>query len=427
MSPWISARFLRSQSDERLVAAARQGHGRAFEALVRRHRPALLGYARQLLGEARAEDAVQQALLQAWTALQRGDRVSNPRAWLYRVVHNAAVDASRRSARHEHAGAARFVGVAASASADIELRAQVEETLVGLAALPPVQREALVRTALAGDSHERVAASLGVSTDAVRGLVHRARARLRAAAGALAPPLVSWAAIERRAAALLQRLGGVGPGRGYDALTACGAAAIATGALAAGTVAVHRDHTARGSRAHAGAALVRHAPTSSATVRETQATSPIRGGGGAETQPDARVGERPSETRHARRVSPHARVLEHPRSPPEPLESKLAVENREAQDAYGGEHEGEHHGTSPRGDAVSQAGDSHGAHEDGEVSLAASAPEESGAGRGQVGEADSRRAAPTSEDAGRERREAGATTEAGAATEAGATTHREED
>src|SRR6266511_2021014 len=94
MSPSVTVRLLATQSDARLVELARQGHERAFEALVQRYRRPLLGYCRRvLLPEARAEDALQQALL----SLQRGDEVRDARAWLYRIVHNTALNALRGS------------------------------------------------------------------------------------------------------------------------------------------------------------------------------------------------------------------------------------------------------------------------------------------------------------------------------------------
>ena len=48
-----------------------------------------------MLPDARAEDALQQALLAAWTALRRGDEVRELRPWLYRVVHNTALNHRR--------------------------------------------------------------------------------------------------------------------------------------------------------------------------------------------------------------------------------------------------------------------------------------------------------------------------------------------
>src|SRR2546423_60787 len=97
MSPRISIRLLAGQSDERLLALARDGHERAFEALVHRYRTALLRYLRRAFGlpDPRAEDVLQQALLKAWLALARGAEVRDLRPWLYRIAHNTALNAIR--------------------------------------------------------------------------------------------------------------------------------------------------------------------------------------------------------------------------------------------------------------------------------------------------------------------------------------------
>ena len=247
MSPWVSARFLQTQSDERLLAAARQGHQRAFEAIVHRYRKPLLGYAKRLLSsDARAEDALQQGLLQAWTALQRGTEVRDVKSWLYRIVHNVAVDLVRRSG-HEQEQLADMERVGHT-EADLDRRVAARAALAGVAALPGMQREALVRTAVQGHSHEHVAAALGISDGAVRGLIYRARATLRATATAVTPqPVVAWAAgAGRHSAPLAQRLGGVGVGAGGSVglagtLLKGGAAVVTAGALAAGAATINHQ------------------------------------------------------------------------------------------------------------------------------------------------------------------------------------------
>ena len=54
-------------------------------------------------------------------------------------------------------------------------------------ALPPKQRQVIVRHALDGESHERIATDLGMSAGSIRQLVHRARRTVREAAAALFP------------------------------------------------------------------------------------------------------------------------------------------------------------------------------------------------------------------------------------------------
>src|SRR3954451_5636450 len=188
-----SSVLLRTQSDERLVTLARAGHERAFEAMVERYRGPLLRAARRYLPEARAEDAVQQAYIAAWSALQRGDEVRDLRAWLYRIVHNTALNQLRVSG-YDYAELEESLTPAVAPQEEMERRAVVRQTLTGLAALPDRQREALRRIAIEGRSQEEVARELGVTEGAVRQLVHRARVTLRAAATAITPlPLARWA------------------------------------------------------------------------------------------------------------------------------------------------------------------------------------------------------------------------------------------
>ncbi len=195
MSPNISTRLLAAQSDRRLLELVGNGHERAFEVLVRRYRGELLRYCRRLgLSDSRAEDALQHALLQAWLAIERGVEVRQLRPWLYRIVHNTAVNHVRRFPE-DHRPLAEVSSVEASTGVEGELeRAMaVRDTLTDVAALPPMQREAILLSAVDGRSHEEVATVLGVTDGAVRGLLYRARASLRTAAAALTPqPLIGW-------------------------------------------------------------------------------------------------------------------------------------------------------------------------------------------------------------------------------------------
>jgi RNA polymerase sigma factor (sigma-70 family) len=196
MSPWISTRLLATQSDQRLAELARRGHERAFEAVVERYRRPLLRYCSRMgLSDGRAEDVLQHALLQAWLALERQAEVRELRPWLYRIVHNTAVNALRSSRDDQRLAldGASLPAVASSES-DVDRRIAVRDALSGVAALPRMQREAIIMSAFAGRSHEEVADELGITDGAVRGLLYRARATLRAAAAAITPqPLIGWA------------------------------------------------------------------------------------------------------------------------------------------------------------------------------------------------------------------------------------------
>lgn len=240
MSPLISSPFLSRQSDARLVSLARAGNDRAFEALVKRYRSQLLAYARRMLGsDSRAEDALQQALLQAWIALRANAEPHEVKPWLFRIVHNASINVLRRRA-HRTVELNEALDATTDAGTG-EAHLAYKETLAHVAALPELQRRAIVLTAFGGSSHEEAAATLGLSDGAVRGLVHRARTTLRRAAAAVVPsPVLAWAAARMaRRSAFPERIAelsaGVGSAGAAGLLVKGGAIAVTAGVLAAAT------------------------------------------------------------------------------------------------------------------------------------------------------------------------------------------------
>jgi RNA polymerase sigma factor (sigma-70 family) len=256
MSPSVSVRLLLTQSDARLVELARAGHERAFEALVQRYRRPLLGYCRRLLlPHERAEDALQQGLLQAWLSLRNGTQVRDVKPWLYRIVHNTALN-MLRSSGYDYATLNEALSGAGAPSEDLDRRIAVREALAGLAALPDKQREALLRTAVDGSSYQQAAATMGLSESALRGLVHRARATLRTAATALTPsPLLSWAlSVGGSDASLSARLveaGASGGSIGLGGLLVKASATVVTaGVLVGGIPTLHHPQRRREARQH---------------------------------------------------------------------------------------------------------------------------------------------------------------------------------
>jgi RNA polymerase sigma factor (sigma-70 family) len=266
MSPGIRSYLLGTQSDDRLVGLVRGGSEPAFEALVHRYRRPLLRYCRRLcLSEARAEEVLQQALMNAWVALRRDAEVRDVRAWLYRIAHNAAVNSIRREgaalgeAPPVDLDARRATaGTPAVCAASLDDVLALRDAFTGIAALPRMQREVIVRTAVGGHSHDEVASALGISDGAVRGLLHRARSTLRAGLTAVTPtPLLTWAA------------GGPSPVAGEritELVAGGGAAGLGGIAAKGGVLALTAGMAVAGSviASHHGRPARRHAPPASA-------------------------------------------------------------------------------------------------------------------------------------------------------------------
>ncbi|MEA2217553.1 MAG: hypothetical protein QOJ35_179 [Solirubrobacteraceae bacterium] len=249
MSPWLSGQLLRSQTDERLAALAGEGHERAFAVLVERYRRPLLAFVRGLGAGGRAEDIVQQALLQAWVALHEGTEVEHVRGWLHQIARRATWRAAAAPASLQLTSA---LAATTDTERDVERRLEARWLLGELERLPQRQRDALVQTALQGRSSPEVAGQLGLTENALRQLLFRARTTLRAAASAIVPlPVVAWAAARGASGApmterVAELVGGGGSAGVAAGLTKAVVIVTATGTVAGGGLAVdHHFATAR--------------------------------------------------------------------------------------------------------------------------------------------------------------------------------------
>jgi RNA polymerase sigma-70 factor, ECF subfamily len=176
-----------SASDEALVAAVRNGSDAAFSAIVRRYETPLIGYARQVLGGHHhdAEECVQDAFFKALRAMRSGDAEIALRPWLHAIVRNRCLDQLRRPQRttdlDPHEAVLRDPGPGPIST--IARRAELDEVVGGLEALPERQRRALVMHELEDRSHSQIGRVLGVSSGASKALVCRARQGVAAAVG----------------------------------------------------------------------------------------------------------------------------------------------------------------------------------------------------------------------------------------------------
>ena len=167
----------RSEPDltQKLPSAA--GERDAFRALVDAHAPELLRYARRQLGGRAelAEDVLQDAFLSAYRHLAAGTRPQNPRAWLYAIVHNAAINVARAPQPPVSLETSHPIAAGPTPSEAIEQREWLEWLMGAIGALPARQRDALVGHALEGRSYRELASREQTTVSAIKTLIHRAR------------------------------------------------------------------------------------------------------------------------------------------------------------------------------------------------------------------------------------------------------------
>lgn len=266
---------LRCQTDARLVELVRAGNDAAFEAVVERYRAPLLRYCRRLLPEGRAEDAVQQAFLNAYTSIGNDSEHLNLRPWLYRIAHNAAVDALRQNGWNYERLPMDRDGVERPDQA-LERMDELRSVLRRVGALPERQRAAILLRELEGRSYDEIACELGVTGGAVRQLLNRARTAVRAGATALTPAELlvraPWNALNQPAAARIAELcAAPAAGAGTGVATVCAAVVVAGGVVGGatpGTLGVgDRDGGGDGVSAAAAAPAPTGATTSGAGIQ----------------------------------------------------------------------------------------------------------------------------------------------------------------
>lgn len=176
------------RGDDLLVVRAGEGDEEAFEVLVRRHGPGMLRLAARLLGNrTEAEDAVQESFVSAWRKLPEFRGSAAFGTWIYRIVTNRCLNVLR--ARRPVAGLDSVPDLAApehqaSPARAAESHAAAAALAKATAELSPEQRVCWVLRELDGLSYEAIAETIGISQEAVRGRVFRARRYLTEAMGA---------------------------------------------------------------------------------------------------------------------------------------------------------------------------------------------------------------------------------------------------
>lgn len=169
---------LHDLDDAHLVARARSGQVDAFEELVRRHRERAYRVALRMLRDAReAEDATQDALLQAWRSLERFRGDSTFGTWLYRIVVNRCLNVLRARKPTAELPPDRDSGQPSTETA-VEGRLKLDDVRRAIGQLTPEQRAVLVLRELEGVSYEQLAEICEISVSAVKSRLFRARVEL---------------------------------------------------------------------------------------------------------------------------------------------------------------------------------------------------------------------------------------------------------
>jgi RNA polymerase sigma-70 factor (ECF subfamily) len=174
--------------DAELLAAARGGDRRALEELLARHQRRVFRFGLRMCNdEERAKDVLQETLLAAARGIREFRGAASVSTWLYTIARSFCIK-SRRASKFapeqveslDAAPEARRVADAARGPEEATAAAQLDAALrAAIASLEPMYREALVLRDVEGLPAAEVAEILGVSVEAVKSRLHRARLAVR--------------------------------------------------------------------------------------------------------------------------------------------------------------------------------------------------------------------------------------------------------
>ncbi len=174
-------------TDHELLAALPHDDEEAFDELMQRKGPVLLGLATRMVGDREeARDIVQLTFLRAWEHRERFDERWSPNTWLYRIATNLAIDYLRAAGgRREKAEPVRrhLVEIVRHRRqpemADLDHR-EVDAILAELAqGLSERQRAVFLLREIEGLSSSEVSEVLGCRESTVRNHLFAARKHLR--------------------------------------------------------------------------------------------------------------------------------------------------------------------------------------------------------------------------------------------------------
>lgn len=182
-------------ADEELVPKIIAGDVALFEVLRRRYNQRLYRVARAIVGESDAEDVVQQGYLDAFTHLAQFEGRASVMSWLTRIIAHRAIAVRAASRRGGPAVDEDVETMPCSDRAAPDRVATREELLRAMESaiedLPAGCRAAFVLRDVEGLSTHDAAELLGVTDEALKVRLHRARGLVKERLGRDVPELVA--------------------------------------------------------------------------------------------------------------------------------------------------------------------------------------------------------------------------------------------
>ncbi len=171
-----------AETEAILIAKAQKGDRDSFGELVRHHHPGVVNVVYRMCGDVElAEDAAQDAFIQAWLHLPSFRPGTSLRNWIYRIAVNAALDVLRREPKTPPANLETLSMPDSSDAPEIVLLEKERALIVqrAILSLTEANRSVLTLREYGGLSYQEISATLNIPLGTVMSRLNYARERLK--------------------------------------------------------------------------------------------------------------------------------------------------------------------------------------------------------------------------------------------------------
>jgi len=173
---------LKKESEAQLITRAQQGDQKAYGELVLRHHAPVFASLCHLSGDRdKAEDATQQAFIQAWLHLPGYQPRSSLRSWISRIAVNAWLDGIRREKHNLPDGSVleNMADARPEPEKALIIKQRSQTVQKALLTLNDSTRAVLVLREYGGLSYQEISSALEIPLGTVMSRLNHARNQLR--------------------------------------------------------------------------------------------------------------------------------------------------------------------------------------------------------------------------------------------------------
>ncbi len=172
---------LAKYTDEALVEIVRTSNKELYGELVQRYQKKLLRYAKYLVGdEQKASDVVQEAFIKAYTNLNGFDSKKSFSSWIYRIVHNQAMNQFQKMQERFSLPLQDYFMSSQNVEEEVIQRDQLKELELCLQQTPSKYKEPLLLFYIENKSYEEISDILRIPISTVGTRIARGKQAVQA-------------------------------------------------------------------------------------------------------------------------------------------------------------------------------------------------------------------------------------------------------